>query len=65
MQIIFHGIASNIQCKVMFLVMLKMVLPNKPNSMIFRTELGLDVIIEAKGFTCIEIVQYSRHKKKQ
>ena len=49
----------------MFLVTAKIGSPNKQNSMIFRTEIGLKVIFGANCSTCIEIVQYLRPKTKQ
>ena len=47
-------------------VMSKMVVSqNKPNSINFGTEIGLNVIFYANCFTCNEIVHYLRHKTKQ
>ena len=51
--------------KSLFLVTAKIGSPNKQNSMIFRTEIGLKVIFGANCSTCIEIVQYLRPKTKQ
>ena len=51
--------------KVMFLVMSKMVSPNKQNLVIFRTEIGLKVIFWAKCFSGRDIKQYSKRKTKQ
>ena len=41
---LFQGIASIILCKRMFPETSKMVSPNKPNSMNFHTEIGLNMI---------------------
>ena len=47
---------------IVFLVTSKMMLPNKQNSVILSTEIGLKEVVYANYLTWKGIIQYLRHK---